>query len=74
MTDRTLRRQSVSRRTMMAGTAGMLGGAALTARRAFAQAPAPAASGAAVNSPSNPSGGLGGILVLLIILRLLGLI
>jgi predicted TIM-barrel fold metal-dependent hydrolase len=54
MTDRTLRRQSVSRRTMMAGTAGMLGGAALTARRAFAQAPAPAASGAAVNSPSNP--------------------
>ena len=31
MTEKTVRRHSVSRRTMLAGTAGVLGGAALVA-------------------------------------------
>jgi L-fuconolactonase len=54
MTAKMVGRQSVSRRTVLAGTAGLLGGAALTPRLALAQNPIPAPSGGAVNSPSNP--------------------
>jgi L-fuconolactonase len=58
MTDMTVRQKSVSRRTMLAGTAGMLSGAALMARPTLAQNPTanptPAPSGVAVNSASNP--------------------
>jgi L-fuconolactonase len=54
MTDKTVRRQSVSRRTMLAGTAGMLSGAALMARPALAQNPAPAPAGGAAGSPHIP--------------------
>jgi predicted TIM-barrel fold metal-dependent hydrolase len=54
MTDKTIRRQSVSRRTLLSGTAGLLGGAALSSGDALAQNTAPANTGAAVNSPSNP--------------------
>jgi predicted TIM-barrel fold metal-dependent hydrolase len=54
MTERTHRRHSVSRRTWLTGTAGMLGGAALTPGRAMAQNPAAAPPSGAVNSPSNP--------------------
>jgi len=50
MTDETVPRPSVSRRTMLAATACVLGGAALTPRNAPAQTQA----GAAVNSPANP--------------------
>jgi predicted TIM-barrel fold metal-dependent hydrolase len=52
MTGKTIRRQSASRRTLLAGTAGLLGGAALMPRVTLAQIPAP--PGGAVNSPSNP--------------------
>src|SRR3954447_26603020 len=41
MTEKTVRRRSVSRRTMLAGTAGMLGGAALAAPSLHAQTSAP---------------------------------
>src|SRR5450432_4223371 len=54
MTEKTLRRHSVSRRTWVTGTAGMLGGAALTLGRSMAQNPAAAPPSGAVNSPSNP--------------------
>jgi len=37
MTGKTVRRQSVSRRTLLAGTAGLLGGAALPSGGAVAQ-------------------------------------
>jgi L-fuconolactonase len=47
-------RQSVSRRTWLTGTAGMLGGAALTLGRSLAQNPAAVPSRGAINSPSNP--------------------
>jgi L-fuconolactonase len=54
MTEKTVRRQSVSRRTMLSGTAGLLGGAALSSGAALAQNTAPGSTGAAVNSSYNP--------------------
>src|ERR1700693_2809271 len=54
MTEKTVRRHAVSRRMILAGTAGALGGAALGSGPALAQNPAPAASAGPVNSPSNP--------------------
>src|SRR5689334_9836923 len=45
MAEKTVRRYSVSRRTMLAGTAGMLGGAALAVRPLHAQTSAAAAPG-----------------------------
>ena len=52
MKAKSLQRKSVTRRTLLAGTAGVLGGTALMPRRAHAQSPAPA--GGAFNAPSNP--------------------
>jgi L-fuconolactonase len=49
----TVRRQPVSRRTLLSGTAGMLGGAALSSA-ALAQNTAPASTGGAPKSPYNP--------------------
>jgi predicted TIM-barrel fold metal-dependent hydrolase len=49
----TVRRQPVSRRTLLSGTAGMLGGAALSSA-ALAQNTAPASTGAAPKSSYNP--------------------
>ena len=54
MTGKTVQRQSVSRRTLLAGTAGLLGGAALARSAALAQTNAPPSTGGGVNSPSNP--------------------
>ena len=54
MTEKTVRRQSVSRRTLLSGTAGLLGGAALSSGAALGQNAAPASTGAAVNSPARP--------------------
>ena len=54
MTGKTLRRQSVSRRTLLAGTAGLLGGAALPGGAALAQNNAPGGTSVAINSTSNP--------------------
>jgi L-fuconolactonase len=54
MTEKTIRRESVSRRTLLSGTAGLLGGAALSSGGARAQATAPANTGAAVNPPASP--------------------
>jgi L-fuconolactonase len=54
MTEDSVRERFVSRRRMLVGTAGLLGAAALTSDPAAAQNTAPAASGGAVNSPSNP--------------------
>jgi predicted TIM-barrel fold metal-dependent hydrolase len=54
MTEKTVRRHPVSRRTMLAGTAGVVGAAALTSGPAIAQTAAPAASGGAANAPSTP--------------------
>ena len=54
MTAKTVRRHSVSRRTMLAGTAGVLGGAALTSGPVIAQTSAPAASAGAGNAPPAP--------------------
>jgi L-fuconolactonase len=51
MTEKTVRRHSLSRRTMLAGTAGVLGAAALTPGPAIAQTAAPAASGSAPPAP-----------------------
>ena len=51
MTDKTVRRHSVSRRSMLAGTAGVLGGAALASGPAIAQTPAPAASSVPGSAP-----------------------
>jgi len=53
MTEETIRRESVSRRTLLSGTAGLLGGAALSSGGARAQATAPANTGAAVNPPAS---------------------
>src|ERR1700730_8568566 len=50
MTEKTVRRHSVSRRTMLAGTAGVRGGAAL-ASTAHAQTGAPAAPAASATAP-----------------------
>jgi predicted TIM-barrel fold metal-dependent hydrolase len=54
MTRKTVRRQSVSRRTLLAGTAGLLGGAALPGGGALAQNNAAPSTGGAINSQSNP--------------------
>ena len=54
MTEKTVGRRVVSRRTVLAGTAGALGGAALRSGAGLAQSPAPASSNGPVNSPSNP--------------------
>jgi L-fuconolactonase len=49
-----VRRQSVSRRTLLSGTAGLLGGAALSPGAVLAQNPGPASTGAAPTSSYNP--------------------
>jgi hypothetical protein len=54
MTEKIFRRRSVSRRTLLSGTAGLLGAAALSSDAAIAQNTAPASAGAVGNSPSNP--------------------
>jgi predicted TIM-barrel fold metal-dependent hydrolase len=54
MTEKAVRRQSVSRRTLLSGTAGLLGGAALSSGAALAQNIPPASTGAAANSPASP--------------------
>jgi predicted TIM-barrel fold metal-dependent hydrolase len=54
MTEKTVRRHAVSRRTILAGTAGALAGTVLGSGPALAQNPASAASAGPVNSPSNP--------------------
>ena len=55
MTEKTIRRQSVSRRTLLSGTAGLVGGAALSSSTALAQSAAPASPAATANSPPSPS-------------------
>jgi L-fuconolactonase len=54
MTGKTVRRQSVSRRTLLAGSAGLLGGAALLRGGALAQNNTAGSASAAINSQSNP--------------------
>jgi L-fuconolactonase len=54
MNEKTIRRLSVSRRTLLSGTAGMLGGAVLSSGTALAQNTAPATTGTAVNAPPSP--------------------
>jgi len=54
MTKKTIRRLSVSRRTLLSGTAGLLGGAALSSGTALAQNTPPATTGTAVNAPPSP--------------------
>ena len=54
MTEKAIRRLSVSRRTLLSGTAGLLGGAALSSGTALAQNTAPATTGTAVNAPPSP--------------------
>jgi hypothetical protein len=54
MTEKTVRRPSVSRRTMLVGTAEVLGGAVLVASPAHAQTSAPAAPAAAGGAPPAP--------------------
>ena len=54
MTEKIFRRRSVSRRTLVSATAGLLGGATLSSGAALAQNTAPTSTGAAGNSPSNP--------------------
>ena len=49
-----VRRQSVSRRTLLSGTAGLLGGAALSPGAVLAQNTGPASTGAAPTSSYNP--------------------
>jgi hypothetical protein len=51
MTEKTGRRRSLSRRTMLVGTAGLFGGTVLAATAAYAQTIAPAAS---VNRNGSP--------------------
>jgi predicted TIM-barrel fold metal-dependent hydrolase len=55
MTENTIRRQSVSRRTMLGGTAGLLGGAALSSGAALAQNTRPASPRSAANPPPSTS-------------------
>jgi hypothetical protein len=55
MTEKTIRRQSVSRRTLLSGTAGLLGGAALSSGAALAQNTAPTSAAAESNSPPSAS-------------------
>ena len=52
--EKTVRRQSVSRRTLLSGTAGLLGGAALSSGTVLAQTTTPTSTGAAPKSPYNP--------------------
>lgn len=54
MTEEAIRRQPVSRRTLLSGTAGLLGGVALSSGAAVAQNTAPASTAAAANSSYNP--------------------
>jgi L-fuconolactonase len=54
MTETTVRRQSLSRRILLRGTAGLLGGAALSSGVSLAQNTAPASTGAALASSYNP--------------------
>jgi L-fuconolactonase len=54
MTGKTVRRQSVSRRTLLAGAAGLLGGATLPHGGALAQNNPAGGAGGAINSQSNP--------------------
>jgi hypothetical protein len=49
-----VRRQSVSRRTLLSGTAGLLGGAVLSPGAVLAQNTGPASTGAAPTSSYNP--------------------
>ena len=55
MTEETIRRQSISRRTLLSGTAGLIGGATLSSTAAIAQNTAPAGAAAAASSPPSPS-------------------
>ena len=55
MTEETIRRQSVSRRTVLSGTAGLLGGAALSSGAALAQNIRPASPVAAASPPPSAS-------------------
>jgi L-fuconolactonase len=54
MTEKTIRRHSVSRRTLLSGTAGLLGGAVLSSGAAIAQNTAPASPGATGDPPASP--------------------
>src|SRR5436190_2699281 len=54
MTEKTVRRHALSRRTILAGAAGVIGGAALTSAPAIAQTPAPAASSVPGSAPPTP--------------------
>jgi predicted TIM-barrel fold metal-dependent hydrolase len=54
MTEKTVRHRSVSRRTMLVGTAGVLGAASLAATPAHAQSVTPAAPAASANAPPAP--------------------
>src|SRR5271166_974361 len=55
MTKKTVRRQSVSRRTLLSRTAGLLGGAALSSGTALAQNTTPASPGTTGNPPPSAS-------------------
>ena len=52
--EKAVRRQSVSRRTQLSGTAGLLGGAALSSGTVLAQITTPTSTGAAPKSSYNP--------------------
>jgi L-fuconolactonase len=54
MTETTVRRPSLSRRNLLRGTAGLLGGAALSSGVALAQNTPPTSTGTAPNSSYNP--------------------
>jgi L-fuconolactonase len=54
MAEQTVRRQSVSRRILLSGTAGLLGGAALSSAAALAQNTPTASTGVAPKSSYNP--------------------
>jgi predicted TIM-barrel fold metal-dependent hydrolase len=54
MTEKTIRRQSVSRRTLLSGSAGLIGAATLSSGAAIAQNTAPASTGGAGNTPPSP--------------------
>src|SRR4051812_19791602 len=56
MTEKTVRRRSLSRRTMLAGTAGMLGGAALAAPSLHAQTSAPPTAAPGSSPPGSRYG------------------
>jgi L-fuconolactonase len=54
MTEKTIRRQSVSRRMLLSGSAGLLGAATLSSGAAIAQNTAPTSAGGAGNTPPSP--------------------